>query len=372
MDQTDQVESSGITSNLKRAIAVGIFLIGTLLYANTFLHNYTLDDKIAITQNEITKKGFAGIGELLETGYFEGFFGRETKLVSGGRYRPVSLITFAIEYEFFGEDPHLSHVINAVLYGLTGVLLLWTFLIIIPISDQKRWYFSAPIIATVLFVVHPIHTEIVASIKGRDEILSLLFALGALLMILRYLKESKLIWGVAAGILFFLSLMSKESAITFVVLIPLTVYWFTTHSIKSNLMAMVSIVLATVAYMSLRLSVVDPPTGEKIYELMNNPFVNASTSERFATISYTLGLYLKLLVFPHPLTHDYYPKQIPIINWSDIRAIIPLVAYLLIMAYAALKFKRGNVITYGILFYLITLSLVSNIVFSIGCHMHFS
>ena len=71
----------------------------------------------------IVKKGFLGIGEILGNDTFLGFFKVEKSLVAGGRYRPLSLVTFAIEYQLFGESPKVSHFINVVLYALTGMLL---------------------------------------------------------------------------------------------------------------------------------------------------------------------------------------------------------------------------------------------------------
>jgi len=76
-----------------------IFLIGFGLYANTLSHDYTLDDKIVITENEFTKSGFAGIPDILTTDVFVGFYGVDKNLVTGKRYRPLSLVTFAIEYK---------------------------------------------------------------------------------------------------------------------------------------------------------------------------------------------------------------------------------------------------------------------------------
>ena len=51
--------------------------------------------------------------------------------------------------------------------------------------------------------------------------------------------------------------------------------------------------------------------------LLNNPFIYSTKAEEIATVFFTWLLYFKLLIFPHPLTHDYYPKQIPILNFSD-------------------------------------------------------
>ena len=103
---------------------------------------------------------------------------------------------------------------------------------------------------------------------------------------------------------------------------------------------------------------------------MNNPFYGLSINEKFATIFYTLGLYIKLLFFPHPLTHDYYPFQIPIINWSDLRAIIPVIGYAILGITALIGLRKKTVLGYGIIVYLATLSIVSNIPFTVGTFMN--
>jgi hypothetical protein len=76
-------------------------------------------------------------------------------------------------------------------------------------------------------------------------------------------------------------------------------------------------------FLVLRTSVLGFSLGEPSGELMNNPFlklvgnqyVPLSADEKFATILFTLGKYLQLMVFPHPLTHDYYPRHIEIMRF---------------------------------------------------------
>lgn len=75
--------------------AIVLFCLG--LYANTLNHGYVLDDKIVITENQFTKKGFSGIPDIMRTDAFVGFYGKEKNLVVGKRYRPLSIVTFAIE-----------------------------------------------------------------------------------------------------------------------------------------------------------------------------------------------------------------------------------------------------------------------------------
>ena len=78
-----------------------------------------------------------------------------------------------------------------------------------------------------LFAVHPIHTEAVANIKGRDEIITLLGSLAALYFSIRAYREKNLGLNFAAAGLFLLALFSKENAITFCAIVALTYYVFT-------------------------------------------------------------------------------------------------------------------------------------------------
>ena len=87
-----------------------------LLYGNTLQNDYSLDDHFVIENNSKTAKGIKGIPEIFASHYIE------NKNQSYG-YRPVTLATFAIEYEFFGANPFISHLINLLLYVATCLVL---------------------------------------------------------------------------------------------------------------------------------------------------------------------------------------------------------------------------------------------------------
>src|SRR3972149_7555568 len=163
----------------KPVIILFFIILSFLYYGNTLTHEYALDDAIVINQNLFTKNGISGIQDILSYDTFTGFFGKEKKLVEGGRYRPFSLITFAIEYEFFGLSPHISHFINIALYAFTAIMLFLVLSALFAGYRQKYRFLNIPFITTLIFIIHPVHTEVVANIKGRDEILALLAALGA-------------------------------------------------------------------------------------------------------------------------------------------------------------------------------------------------
>jgi len=349
-----------------------IFVFAFLLYGNTIPYDYTLDDLIVIKDNAFTQKGLAGIPEIFRYDSFTGFFGIQKKLVEGGRYRPLSIATFAIEVGLTaGLHPALSHLINILLYALSAILIYLVFSRLVRPPPGRPWYLGVPFVAALLFLAHPLHTEVVANIKGRDEILALLFSLTALNFSLQYLDEKKKLHLFLANLAFFLGLLSKENAILFAVIIPLTIYFFTRASLRQNMIMASSLGGTALIFILIRFAVLGYlNSGELPRELLNNPFLFATTSQRVGTILYTLGLYIKLLFLPYPLTHDYYPYHIPLIPLSDFRAILPLILYLALILVAAIGFRKKSMVSYGILFYLLTLFIVSNLVFPVGTFMN--
>ncbi len=349
-----------------------IFALGVGLYIYSVTFDYVLDDQIVITKNEFTKKGFSGIADILKTESMQGYFGEQKNLVVGSRYRPLSIVSFAIEYQLWGLNSFMSHLINILLYAFTGILLYRILLMLFPNKEDQHSFLSIPFIASLLFVAHPIHSEVVANVKGRDEIMTLLGALGSIYFTLKYLSNPKSSYLWFSGVSFFLGLMSKENAITFLAVIPLTVYVFTKATSSINWRVTTPLLIATGIYLVIRYSVIGYflGNGEKITDLMNNPFSQMNAGEKLATIFYTLLLYIKLLIFPHPLTHDYYPYAIPKMNWTSIWSILSLLIHVGLGYIAMKNINKKSVLAYCILFYLFTISIVSNIVFPVGTFMN--
>jgi len=234
----------------------------------------------------------------------------------------------------------------------------------------EKWYLSIPFIVALLFAAHPIHSEVVANIKGRDEIMTFLGALLSLWFSIKYLEKTQIKYLFYSGIYFFLGLLSKENAITFLAVIPLTLYYFKEPNKKQFLNTLIPLFAASLLFLIIRFKVIGSNNTAIVNELMNNPFLHTNTSEKFATIFSTFLIYFKLLVFPHPLTFDYYPKHIPIIDWNNWMAILSLILNVALGIIAITGFKKKGIISYSIWFYFITFSIVSNILFPIGTFMN--
>ena len=174
-----------------RWIWIAIFAV--LIYANSLPNQYAYDDIMSITSNNFVKKGFGGFKEIVTEDYFAGMFGETNGLVAGGRYRPMTLLAYATIYQFWGTDhPMIYHLLNVLSYALLCVIIYVIFKKIFKNYDnEKKFWLSLPFLSALLFTFHPIHTEVVANIKGMDEVWSLLGAVMALLCCILYIETDK-------------------------------------------------------------------------------------------------------------------------------------------------------------------------------------
>lgn len=357
-----------------------LFAFAFLLYANTLTHGFVQDDAIVITDNMFTTQGVKGIPGILNKDTFFGFFkveGKET-LVSGGRYRPFTLVVFALMYEVAGNSPFVFHLLTVLLFAFTTVVLYRTLLLLLQgwTAAQAQAPFIAWI-ATLLFAAHPIHTEVVANIKGCDEIVTLLGSLGALFFTIKYFDTRKVTWALAAATVFFVACLSKENAATFVVVIPLAIWFFRGATPAQSIRHSLPVLVAFLAFFIRRGNILQWEFGAAPMELMNNPFLKVvgdrwvplEAGERLATIIFTLGKYIQLLFLPYPLTHDYYPRYIGIKTFGDPLVLLSFAVYAFMAVYALTGLKRRDPVRFGILFFLLTISIVSNLVFPVGTNM---
>lgn len=159
--------------------ALILLVLPILLYAGALRFGYVLDDTLVLSENKFVQQGTKGIPAIFSNESLVGYLGANHDIVVGARYRPLSIASFAVEHQLFGVAPGISHFVNALLYALTALVLFRLLSTVVSPKPGQRWFLSLPFVAALLFALHPLHTEVVANIKGRDEILALLLALVA-------------------------------------------------------------------------------------------------------------------------------------------------------------------------------------------------
>lgn len=207
-------------------------LVVCIAYFNILGNGYNLDDNLVTQGHPLTSQGLSGMGKIITSSYYT-----NAADVSFG-YRPVAHLTFAIEHQLFGEHAAVSHFINLLLF-LAAVLLFYQLINQWTGTDSSTIAF----IAALIFALHPVHTEVVASIKNRDELLAFVFMLLAARYVHSFIKTKKLPAWLLAFLFFSLGMLSKKSIYPMVFVLPLVPVFFNQVAIQKVLIAFLSCII---------------------------------------------------------------------------------------------------------------------------------
>ena len=285
------------------------FLVLTfLLYGNTLKNKYSLDDEYVtitnfpvkgkeyIPNNKLIEKGFAGIPKIWRSRY-----AHDADFTFD--YRPVVTTTFAIEYGLFGQNPFVSHLINLLLYFILICLLFNTLSDIFRDHKQKMLFSFLP---SLLFLIHPIHTEVVASLKCRDEILAFLFSLIALKYALLFYEKPSFKLAFIIFLTLFLGFFSKLSAVLIMFSIPLVILFYRKTDIKKLVFMSIGLYIAYIGFQEFTDTM---PTEENVrfFYHFENPLATEEVSflQKLIIGIKTFGFYIQMLFFPYPLRFYY-------------------------------------------------------------------
>lgn len=291
-----------------------IFIAAFLLYSNTFTHNYTLDDTAAIHENLYVQEGIKGIPDLFKIEFWH--FGN----VKLGYYRPLSLVTFAVEHQFFGMNPHVSHFNNVLLFAITGMML---FLFLTRFFSSLGLLFA--FLVSLLFVAHPLHTEVIASIKSRDEILSFLSIICMYRFLIRHIETEKMKHLLFSLLFAYTGMLSKESSIAGIIFIPVVLY-YKDYSIPRSIYKALPYFAVILIFLIQKKYFLGTLEGTIPIDFFNYPYRDAAV--KYSSLMYILLYAIKLLFVPHPLRYEYSFNQIPPIHWNSIWAIIGLAIFI--------------------------------------------
>ncbi|TAL58225.1 MAG: hypothetical protein EPN85_12080 [Bacteroidetes bacterium] len=321
-----------------------IFIFALLLYSNTLHHGYVMDDGVVITNNQFVMEGVSGIPKILSTEMWH------FQNINLGYYRPLAQITFAIENEFFPGNPQVSHLDNILLYGLTGF-----FLCILLMNLFKNSHPMLSFIATLLFIAHPVHTEVVANIKSRDEMLAFLNLVIALLFFLRAYKNGKLDlrFLLFSCLFFYLALLSKETSMTGFLLAPLILYFSGKESIKKNLLRAVPFLGVILLFQIQKYVMIGTFSRVVSEDILNFPY--AAANAQFPSAFLIFLWCIKLILLPHPLSYDYAYNQIPAAQFSSPAVWFGIMLFIAFLVFSFIGLKKKSPAVFGVSFLCITL-----------------
>ncbi|MHC4990543.1 MAG: hypothetical protein ACYTGC_06140, partial [Planctomycetota bacterium] len=271
---------------------------------------YIQDDHGVVEENSIVQRG--DWNEIFTTHYWEGVGGKDVSL-----YRPTVILSYAWERKLTGRAlPLVSQVVNVLLHILTTLVLLAL------VRRLGAGRLTARVTA-LLFAVHPVHVEAVASIVGRAEILAAMFsflALGLLSASGDWFRDRvvehpsrgrRRVAAWAAALSLFLALGSKEIALATPLLMLALEWLFRPRGADRRSFwieragALAPSVLACLIYVSLRVGALETLVSLQRAHPHDNPLIALGGVERVATALGLLARYTGLLLYPLGLSADY-------------------------------------------------------------------
>lgn len=331
-----------------------IIALTLFIYKQTNSFDYAGDDVLVIGGNQYVQNGIKDIPKIFCHSYMYGY-----TLESDPLYRPIPLASYAIESQWFGSKPSTHHYIQVILYLLS--LIICYFLL-------RLWQIDAILsfLITLLFSIHPLHTEVVANIKSRDEILSLLFLLGMLYMHAKHSLESSGNWRLICSIIFyFLALLCKESAVTYIGLVFLVDFFIykknTITAYSKNFIYFIPLLL----YFLIRHSI-DLGDTSKLTIMENSLLATQSYVERIPSLIFLFFKYISLFLLPHGLSYDYSFNQLALLQFSDLKFILSGLVGILLIYYIIRTIHSKEYISFGLIWFVVCISVTSNVFFLTG------
>lgn len=339
MNQIDPT-STIFGRKLSNRVLLGIILLITLICLFPTLQNdwVNWDDDSYVLRNPLVHSlSFESISNIFLTSN------------SVGHYHPITLISLAIDYHFWGTNAFGFHLTSFFFH------LINTYLVFILIKKIKAPLFVA-FLGSLLFGMHPMHVESVAWISGRKDVLYTFFFLLSIITYLRYLHQNerkKVLWYSLAIFFFICSILTKS--LGFVLPLILLLFDYLNKREFNRILIIDKIPFAIIGVFGAWLAVFgqqesDTMLGMSEFPIQKTLFIGSENAFIYAVKSLVP---IRLSIFhPFQFSQDF---QLSLLTYLSA---IPAIAVLFILYRS---FKRSRALFFGLSFYLITIGPVLQI-----------
>jgi Flp pilus assembly protein TadD len=341
---------------LRRTIGV-VFAVALLVAAPSVGNGFVFDDVGVIEENEIVHS--LDLGRLVTSPYWPPDRG-------SAMWRPLGLVAFGVEWAVGGGSPAVFHLTNILLYAVASGLVA----LLAALLFTRR----LGLIAGLLFAVHPVHVEVTANTVGQVEILAALGYLGGLLAAWQRLRAKgpgrRLMLLLVGALCLALGLASKEHCVTFPGAV-LVLWWLAISRdnwtfwtlIRREWPVLAVSVILVIGYLIGRVPIAHgvADTGGAAYGLD----VGSPLSRAAVMLPVSLR-WLELLFVPLRLSADYSVRHlVPDRVFGPVHA-AALIIWILVFYLVWRARKTVPALAFGTALFVVTISIVSNIVVPTG------
>nr|XP_014353203.1 PREDICTED: transmembrane and TPR repeat-containing protein 3 [Latimeria chalumnae] len=361
-----------------------ILLAGVVIacYWNSLFCGFVFDDVSAILDNKDLRPT-TPLANLFQNDFWGTPMSEERSHKS---YRPLTVLTFRLNYLASELNAMSYHLLNLALHAVVCVIFLKVCRIF---QDTKT-----SLVASLLFAVHPIHTEAVTGVVGRAELLSSIFFLAAFLSFTKSKgPDNSIVWTPVAVtvVLVAVATLCKEQGVTVVGICcvyevfvaqgySLPVLWDTAvqlirgkgslpYTMLQTLLKLLVLMISTLLLVVIRVQVIQSQLP--VFTRFDNPAAVSPTPGRQLTFNYLLPVNAWLLLAPSELCCDWTMGTIPLIETLfDVRnvATFTFFCFMGLLIFYSLKYPGDSSKTVIMALCLIVLPFIpaSNLFFPVG------
>ncbi len=338
-----------------RPIYLGIFILCFVFYGNTLFNQYSIDD--TLINNKYVDEGLKNIPTVL-TNRLD--LKLQENVKDKSPYRPLVTVSYILEISVLGKSPFCSHLINILLYVICCILVVKVLLILLG----KR-YFTLIILTTIIFLIHPIHTEVVNNLKSRDELLSFILVMLSFYFYLKSFirKDRSMLYQILGFVAIFFSFFAKITSVYFIFIIPIAFFILKKISIKQLLIITTQLILAFISYIGWIkfMGIAKGKAGIKFSYYTAPLLYEKGLDVLIPNVFNTTYHYIYLLFYPHPLLCFYGYDTVHFIGFKHPIFWLTALVCLIALVVALLNIKKEKILAFGILGLAICLGIYSNL-----------
>jgi len=327
-----------------------IIVIGFAVYGNSIKGEFIWDDKRIVEENTLIRD-WSNIPRT-----FTQDVGKELAPGGGGVkynfYRPLQILTYMMDYSLWKLDVRGYHLTNILLHIFAALAMFWFINVIC--GDH-----ALSLVASLLFLAHPVHTEAVSYISGRADPLSLSLTLLCFIFYVRSIDSQNKFFYIFMLLSYALAILARENSLILPALILVYHYAFSGSSGKKiKLGHYLPIIGITVVYIILRLTMAR--------ELLGGERIPVGVLfQRMPGFFVAITNYVRLLFLPFDLHMEYGNS---FFQMSNPKAIAGAAILFFLFAYAIRKRRGDGLASFSILWFLVALLPSSNL-YPIGAYM---
>ena len=310
-----------------------LLLLGMFVYGLSLFNGFVWDDEEQVVNN-LAIQSLSNIPYLFSQSTFNTGGGAG---MGGMYYKPMMPLFFTLIHAFSGLNAWGYHLVQVFLHIVNSYLI---YLIFFRFSQKK----GLAAFLSVIFLVHPGNVESVVYVSGLQDVLFMFFGLLAFIWVLKKKILVEKDW-LVIFVLLLLSLLSKETGVLFLFALGLYLGFYQKTELKTYF-RFLSILVSL--YLLLRFGL----AGVGLNENKLSPIMLADFFTRMQTVPQIIFYYLRLIFFPLNLAISQH-WVVTQITWT--KFYLPLIVdavFFLGLLYLCLKYKRGSLWFFSLLFVL--------------------